>query len=974
MVLRLVAACLLYLPLCAQQPEQRIDSTSEWVCISYPNDPLQTKYYSFKNGFSLIVSPDKSTPDFYAAVAVRAGGKDDPANNTGLAHYLEHMLFKGTDKMGTIDYQKEVVYLNKIESLYEKYNGLTDPEKRKKVYQAIDSVSLLASNFAIANEYDKLMQQMGVTKTNAFTEYDQTVYINQIPSVQLQNWMQVEFERFRNPVLRLFHTELEAVFEEKNISLDADDNKAFEALMQRLFKKHPYGTQTIIGRSEHLKNPSMKEIRKYYQTHYIPGNMALIIAGNVEPDEVAGLALKSFGTLPAKEVVKKTPPKEDILINPQETKVYGQESQSVLIGFRLPSVYKTGLAERFYLLEQLLGNEQIGLIQQNLLLPQKVLSASAGIYRLSDYSVLFLEGKPLEGQSLEQVKELLLAQIDSLKKNKPDQDMLQAISSNLALKRMEAAEVNESRVFRLLDPFIHGEEPTAALNEKEKMDQVKPMEISILARQYLDKNYVVVLKEQGRDTSVQKMDKPPISTVTLNRDHVSKFAKDILDNEVKTQEPKWVDLKKDIKTETLNAGITLNHVRNKDNKRFKLDFVYETGSLNDQILPLAFRYLQLAGSKKYDMNYINRELYRLACAIDISVGEYQTRISLSGDSEHFERALALLCYFVDNPSDNQEILNTLVSTIIRERDDRLTDRATIRVGMVNYALYGPKNPFNQVLSNKQLKSLKLDELTMKSKFIRQYQHQVYYYGPEPSLNISKLLNKYHEVKQPFINIQAKQKFTPIASEKRKLLFYPYEMVQADIGWLGAANNGFNYDSSATYALFNEYFGGSMASIVFQTIREARALAYSCNGYFSVPWHVNKPSYFSAYIGTQADKADSAIVAMNELLHKMPILPAQLQTAKKAKESQLSNAWIKPSGLLDFYRNQQNKGLLNDQRKEEFVRLNTLTINDIDKFHQNKLSHERFAMYVVADPAILKKEVLRKYGKVKQLNRKDLFGY
>ncbi len=248
-------------------------------------DPLRTRMYTLKNGLTVYMSVNKAEPRIYTSIAVRAGSKNDPADATGLAHYLEHMLFKGTDKYGSLDYEKEKKLLDKVENLYEKYRSTTDEEKRKEIYREIDKTSGEAAKYAIANEYDKMLSAIGAKGTNAYTSFEQTVYINDIPANQLETWLKIEGERFRNPVLRLFHTELEAVYEEKNISLDSDRRAIFFGLLDKLFPVHNYGQQTTIGTINHLKNPSIKKIKEYYSNYYVPNNMALCISGDFDPDQ-----------------------------------------------------------------------------------------------------------------------------------------------------------------------------------------------------------------------------------------------------------------------------------------------------------------------------------------------------------------------------------------------------------------------------------------------------------------------------------------------------------------------------------------------------------------------------------------------------------------------------------------------------------------------------------------------------------------
>jgi predicted Zn-dependent peptidase len=236
--------------------ETQIETDANGYSYEYvSNDPSNTRVYTLDNGLKVYLSVYKEEPRIMTFIPVKAGGKNDPANSTGLAHYLEHMLFKGSADYGTKDWEKEKPLIDEIERLFEEYRTLDDPEERKAHYAKIDKVSKEASEYAVANEYDKMCAYLGYTMTNAYTTEDRTVYMNNIPSNQLENFLDIESNRFQIIVNRLFHTELETVYEEKNRSLDNDYWKAFEAMHKEIFPNHKYGTQTVIGTIEHLKNP-----------------------------------------------------------------------------------------------------------------------------------------------------------------------------------------------------------------------------------------------------------------------------------------------------------------------------------------------------------------------------------------------------------------------------------------------------------------------------------------------------------------------------------------------------------------------------------------------------------------------------------------------------------------------------------------------------------------------------------------------
>jgi predicted Zn-dependent peptidase len=243
-----------------------------------PGDPMKARFYTLKNGLTVILSVNAKEPRIQTLIGVRAGSNNDPKDHTGLAHYLEHLLFKGTYRFGTLDSAKESVYINKIENLYDTYNKASDAAARKTIYRQIDSISGIAATLAIANEYDKMMTAMGAQGTNAHTSVEETIYEEDVPANAIDKYLAVQAERFRSPVFRLFHTELEAVYEEKNRGLDDDRTKVYETMLSSLFPHHNYGQQTTIGTIEHLKNPSLKAIREFYNTYYVPNNMAIVMA------------------------------------------------------------------------------------------------------------------------------------------------------------------------------------------------------------------------------------------------------------------------------------------------------------------------------------------------------------------------------------------------------------------------------------------------------------------------------------------------------------------------------------------------------------------------------------------------------------------------------------------------------------------------------------------------------------------------
>ena len=973
MIIRFFALFLLFSThLCAQKGTVRQDSAHGYTYSYVEGDPLKARTYKLKNGLTIMMSVNRNIPRVYSCIAVKAGSANDPKTNTGLAHYLEHMLFKGTDKFGSLSYEKEKGFLAKIDTLYEKYNSTKDEIKRKSIYKEIDSVSQTAAKFGIANEYDKMMQHIGAKGTNAFTSFDETVYINDIPSNSIADWASIEGERFRNPVLRLFHTELEAVYEEKNISLDDDDNKVYDEIFSSLFRGHTYGLQTTIGSVEHLKNPSLPKIREFYKNYYVPGNMAIILAGNFDCEETVALIEKAFGGFENKPVKELDFSPEKKIDQPIVKNVFGPESPGVTIGFRLPAA-SSKEAELMKITDMLLTNSSAGLFDLNLVKKQKVLEAYTSLFSLKDYSVLFMAGTPKTGQSLENVRDLMLAQLDSIKQGKFDEMLLKAIVFNQRVDDIGGMESNSGRAFKMVNAFINEISWSDEVNEADEMGKISKEEIVKFAKKYFENSYAVVFKRQGVDSSVVKIDKPQITAVEVNREKTSRFAKDIFDNEKKPLKPLFIDYEKDIQRTEIKPGISLLQIMNKENKLFRLYYVFEFGRFSNQKLPEAINLLQFLGTDKLSADQLSREFYSLACNFNVYAGNEQMYVSLSGPEESFEKALSTFESLLINAVPNQKALDDMVANTLQEREDAKSDKYAIRSALGAYAGYGKKNPYSWVLSNKKLNRLKAEELTAMIHQLTSFPHTIVYYGNKDSTQLVPILQKYHVTPATLLTAPVSVKFIPSENQERTIYFTNYDMVQAEIGWTRNAGE-FSPSKQPEISMFNEYFGGGMSSIVFQTIRESKALAYSSYAYFSTPSKKEMPNMIGAYVGTQADKLDSAISAMNALLTSMPQSELLFSASKASIKSGIEAERIQKQAIVFNYLGMKRLGIDHDLRKDVYEKINTISLQDVQSFHGEYFKNKNFNLYILGSEKRISKPQLKKYGKVKTLSLKEIFGY
>ncbi|PUZ28259.1 peptidase M16 [Chitinophaga parva] len=938
------------------------------------NDPQQARFYKLKNGLTVILSVNKKEPRIQTLIGVRAGSNSDPKDHTGLAHYLEHLLFKGTDTYGSLDWTKEKGYIDQVDNLYDKYNATTDPDARKAVYHQIDSVSGIAAKYAIANEYDKMMSGMGAQGTNAHTSVEETVYEEDIPSNAIDKYLAVQAERFRYPVFRLFHTELEAVYEEKNRGLDNDQNKVREALFGAMFPTHNYGQQTTIGTIEHLKNPNIKAIRQFYNTYYVPNNMAIVMAGDFNPDYVIRTIDKDFAYEQPKPVPEYTGPQEAPITAPIVKEVVGPDAESVLIGFRLPGINDHKDNVLAVVMSQILTNGKAGLIDLNLNRQQKVLAANAGSDTFKDYGFMVFSGKAKNGQSLEDVKDLLLGQLELLKKGQFDETLLKAIVNNFKLSEIQGLQSNNNRATDLMDDFIKtkGDLYAEDVAFVDDMSKVTKQDVVDFANKYFGNNYVLVYKRKGEDKDVVKVEKPAITPVSVNRDDHSAFLDKIAAIPATPVQPQWLDYEKDIQKSKAGPAQVL-YVQNKENGLFRLYYRFDMGTWNDRKLALAASYLQFLGTDKATSEEISKQFYNIACSFNVNTSTENTTVGITGLQENFDKAVSLFENLMANCQVNEQALQALKGRIAKSRADSKLNKRAIASALAQYGLYGARNPFNYQLSADEISNTTAQELVDRLHKLSTYEHKVIYYGPGSLKDVVAKITKLHPMPATFAAAPPAVKFEKTSQVANQVLFTNYDMVQSEVNWIRNTEQ-YNPDETAKLLLFNNYFGGGMESIVFQTIRESKALAYSTYAQYVTPDKKEGRYTEVAYVGSQADKMNDAIRGMNELLDTMPMVEKNLATAKLAIKQDIETERITEDGIIFSYLNAEKLGLHTDLRKQVYGQIDGVSLKDLQQFHDTQLAHKPYTYCILASDKKVSMDNLKQYGDVKVLSLEELFGY
>ena len=946
---------------------------------SVEGDPMNSRIYTLDNGLKIYLTVNPDAPRIQTYIAVKVGAKNDPKETTGLAHYFEHLMFKGSKNFGTSDYEKEKAILDQIEVEFEKYRTLTDENERNASYKVIDSLSYEASKYSIANEYDKLMAAIGAQGTNAYTSYDQTVYVEDIPSNQIETWAKIQADRFENNVIRGFHTELETVYEEKNMSLTQDRRRVLEAMLAQLFPNHPYGQQSVLGTQEHLKNPSITNIKNYHAEWYVPNNIAICASGDFDPDKFVAIIDKYWGKIKPNENLQKLQfTAEEPLTEPVEVKVVGQESPFIYLSWRLPAANDKDMTV-LTVMENILSNGKTGLLDVNINQQQKVLGrAGGGVQSFADQSCFLLVANPKQGQSLQDVQNLLLEQVEKLKKGEFDEEMIKSVVNNYKRDEMNNLKNNEHRADLFVTSFIYDIPWSNMVTELDRMAQVTKEDIIAAANKYLTNGFVAIHKEQGKAPETAAINKPAITPILTNRDSQSAYLQAIQAeaSAVKPIEPVFVDFNKEMQKGTAKSGIELLYKKNDQNDLFELEFMIDFGSNDNKVIAIAAQYFDYLGTVQKTAEEITKELYTLACDASVTVGREKVYITVMGLNENMERALEIIEDKIANVKGDDAILANYKSDIFKSRINNKLNQRSCYSMLMQYVNYGKNSPATYVLSNKEIQALTSDALIAELQNALQYEQTATYYGPMEMDQVIEIINKHHNTPEKLSKYAKNESFKRCLVTEPKVIIAPYNAKQIYMASYSNTGEQFDIEKYPITVIYNDYFGGGMNSIVFQEMREARGLAYTANANYTAPTKSEESYIYTSFIATQNDKMMDAITAFDEIINEMPQSEAGFNIAKENMIANIRTNRILGVDVINYYLNLQRLGLEEDPNRYLFEKVQQFTLQDVVDFQTKVIKDRKYVIGILGSEKDLNMAALtpEKYGKVERVSLEDIFGY
>ena len=935
-----------------------------------PQPTMQVLQKTLENGLTVYLSPNPEEPRFNAEIVVRAGSKHDPETNTGLAHYLEHLLFKGTRSFGTEDFSKEEPLLQQISDLYEKRSKETNESKRSEIYSEINRLSTEAAKWAIPNEMDRAYSDMGAKGLNAHTWHEETVYKVDLPSNRLEHWAKIESERFTQPVFRLFHTELETVYEEKNRAIDNKHRLIYRAVNDLLFKKHPYGQQSTLGTVDHLKNPSIYAIEEFYSRHYVPQNMAICLSGDLDPNATFALIEKYFSAWKNQPQLRPEPKWEEAPLQGREfVQVQYLGEEQVVLAFRTaPRHHQDYAALR--LIDMILDNSVAGLVNLDLVEKQRVRAAGCYPQNLNDYGAHYLYGIPKDGQNLEEVEGLLLSQIERVKKGDFENWILKAVINDFKKREKENYEKNDKRVELMRDTFLAFVDWQTTMKEIEDMEKISKADIIQVANKYYGSDYIAGFRIDAQH-ELPSIEKPQIDPLSIDPNKESAFMEEVEQLPFTPLTPKFIQPGVDFTTHELSPGIRLIHAFNPINDLFNLEVRMEMGFDHQPLLSFAKRMLDRAGAGDLTSEELKIEWYKLGTDFGLGIQEHFSNFSLNGLDENFLKSVQLAQSHLLSPHSTDEIWDLTKEIILSERDDEQKDPNSLTHALAHYHRYGEKSRYLTRSSDDELHESSVTSLTEIIQQVLGSPRSILYYGPKSPEETLSLLQKTFLLRSVSHSPEQTEPDRSIKPEKDRVLFLNKEMAQAQVR-LEFASGLLDESLAPSIQIFNEYFGGGMAGLVFQELREARALAYSAWARFFTPSRPNEENLLVGSIGCQADKTIDAMNAFLELLRKMPVNENRWESAHSSLISSYRTNPISSRAIPRFVYDVNALGLDIDPRVSRFKRLNELKISDFKNFYDHQIQPTPILFSIVGDSSKIDMDSLAKFGVIDRIEPDALF--
>ena len=950
-----------------------------FACCSYQSqaedlNALKVKEYRLENGLTVWLNEDHSQPKVFGAVVVKAGAKDCP--DTGIAHYFEHMMFKGTDRIGTLDYESEKVLLDSIAMKYDELAMTEDTAARARLQKEINELSIRSSEYVIPNEFNRLINRFGGSGLNAATSYDATIYFNTFSPQYMVQWAEINSERLINPVFRLFQSELETVYEEKNMYGDFIGGQVMDTLMARYFGPHPYA-YPIIGSTKNLKNPRLTEMHKFFEDYYVASNMALILSGDFDAQQVMPILEKAFSRIRSGNA----PKQEKVMLPPFN----GRETMKVK--FPIPFIKAMGLGFRgvsanhedqvaLNIAVNLLNNANGTGYLDKLMVEHKLMGALAINESMNEAGILAVAIMPkLLIQSYSSAEKMVWDEINRVKNGDFSDEMFNSLKLEQKRQYASSLENIDSRATIMMNLFSQGKSWNDYLNEVARIESITKEDVVRVAQKYFSNNYLCVTKSTGKYPK-DNLPKPAFSPVVpRNADASSSYAKQLEKIPEQQVAPRIIDFEKDVKTSKLTPLVTLYTTPNPLNDIFTLNISYGIGALEQPELMQLTNYLQLLGTESLSFEQFRSRLQSIGSTLAFDVTPDAFVMKVTGFDNHIDETMKLVGDFIRHAKADDKKLRQIVD------DAKVSEKAFFKSGdnvasaLLEQVKYGDQSRYLRKLSLSQIKKLKGKDMLAIYDKVRSVQCDLHYCGTLPVEKVIGTIRQHLPLERTTVASNSPY-YRELKQYDRPTVFFidMPDMAQSIV--YGYVKGDPVDDKASRHAsrLFSVYFGGDMSSLMFQEIREFRSFAYRTSGRYQLPNHAHKGTAgsFTAMLSTQSDKTLDALGVLDSLIREMPLKPERVEAVKQTLVNRINNDYPPFHNLSEKVASARMEGFDRDPA-EEFLRdIATMDMQDISRFYREQISGRPVVYVIAGNRKHIDMKKLAEYGTIIKVKKKDIY--
>lgn len=950
-----------------------------FACCSYQSqaedlNALKVKEYRLENGLTVWLNEDHSQPKVFGAVVVKAGAKDCP--DTGIAHYFEHMMFKGTDRIGTLDYESEKVLLDSIAMKYDELAMTEDTAARARLQKEINELSIRSSEYVIPNEFNRLINRFGGSGLNAATSYDATIYFNTFSPQYMVQWAEINSERLINPVFRLFQSELETVYEEKNMYGDFIGGQVMDTLMARYFGPHPYA-YPIIGSTKNLKNPRLTEMHKFFEDYYVASNMALILSGDFDAQQVMPILEKAFSRIRSGNA----PKQEKVMLPPFN----GRETMKVK--FPIPFIKAMGLGFRgvsanhedqvaLNIAVNLLNNANGTGYLDKLMVEHKLMGALAINESMNEAGILAVAIMPkLLIQSYSSAEKMVWDEINRVKNGDFSDEMFNSLKLEQKRQYASSLENIDSHATIMMNLFSQGKSWNDYLNEVARIESITKEDVVRVAQKYFSNNYLCVTKSTGKYPK-DNLPKPAFSPVVpRNADASSSYAKQLEKIPEQQVAPRIIDFEKDVKTSKLTPLVTLYTTPNPLNDIFTLNISYGIGALEQPELMQLTNYLQLLGTESLSFEQFRSRLQSIGSTLAFDVTPDAFVMKVTGFDNHIDETMELVGDFIRHAKADDKKLRQIVD------DAKVSEKAFFKSGdnvasaLLEQVKYGDQSRYLRKLSLSQIKKLKGKDMLAIYDKVRSVQCDLHYCGTLPVEKVIGTIRQHLPLERTTVASNSPY-YRELKQYDRPTVFFidMPDMAQSIV--YGYVKGDPVDDKASRHAsqLFSVYFGGDMSSLMFQEIREFRSFAYRTSGRYQLPNHAHKGTAgsFTAMLSTQSDKTLDALGVLDSLIREMPLKPERMEAVKQTLVNRINNDYPPFRNLSEKVASARMEGFDRDPA-EEFLRdIATMDMQDISRFYQEQISGRPVVYVITGNRKHIDMKKLAEYGTIIKVKKKGIY--